>query len=126
MTNLEKEIIENGIHYTLHGDYYFPNLELPEVPLQAIGHYGRMRLNYLREYRPGLYTHLILSGKLYEHLTEIDQTSRRRMEQIIPRMAQVEGVDEILKAKDQMVWVGRMNSIRQRAEEMILQELIYG
>lgn len=126
MTNLEKEIIENGIHYTLHGDYYFPNLELPEVPLQAIGHYGRMRLNYLREYRPGLYTHLILSGKLYEHLTEIDQASRRRMEQIIPRMAQVEGVDEILKAKDQMVWVGRMNSIRQRAEEMILQELIYG
>ena len=126
MTNLKKEIIENGIHYTLHGDYYFPNLELPEVPLQAIGHYGRMRLNYLREYRPGLYTHLILSGKLYEHLTEIDQTSRRRMEQIIPRMAQVEGVDEILKAKDQMVWVGRMNSIRQRAEEMILQELIYG
>ena len=126
MINLKKEIIENGIHYTLHGDYYFPNLELPEVPLQAIGHYGRMRLNYLREYRPGLYTHLILSGKLYEHLTEIDQTSRRRMEQIIPRMAQAEGVDEILKAKDQMVWVGRMNSIRQRAEEMILQELIYG
>ena len=126
MTNLEKEIIENGIHYTLHGDYYFPDLELPEVPLQAIGHYGQMRLNYLREYRPGLYTRLILSGKLYEHLVEIDQTSRRRMEQIIPQIAQTEGVDEILKAKDQMVWVGRMNSIRQRAEEMILQELIYG
>ena len=101
-------------------------MELPEVPLQAIGHYGRMRLNYLRERRPGLYTRLILSGKLYEHLAEIDQTSRRRIEQIIPGLAQTEGVDEILKAKDQMVWVGRMNSIRQRAEEMILQELIYG
>ena len=126
MTNLEKEIIENGIHYTLHGDYYFPNLELPEVPLQAIGHYGRMRLNYLREYRPGLYTRLILSGKLYEHLTEIDQTSRRRIEQIISRMAWADGADEKLKAKDQMSWVGRMNNIRRRAEEIILQELIYG
>ena len=126
MTNLIKEIVENGIHYTLHGDYYFPNLELPEVPLQAIGHYGRMRLNYLREYRPGLYTRMILSGKLYEHLTEIDQTSRRQMEQIISQIAQTEGVDEKLKAKDQMAWVGRMNSIRQRVEEMVLEELIYG
>ena len=79
MTNLKKEIIENGIHYTLHGDYYFPDLELPDVPLQAIGHYGRIRLNYLQEHRPGLYTRLILSGKLYEHLAEIDQTSRHRI-----------------------------------------------
>lgn len=83
-----------------------------------------MRLNYLREHRPGLYTRLILSGKLYEHLAEIDQISRRRMEQIISQMAQTEGVDKILKAKDQMAWVGRMNNIRQRAEEMILTELI--
>ena len=126
MTNLEKEIIENGIHYTLHGDYYFPDLELPEVSRQAIGHYGWMRLNYLREYRPGLYTSLILSGKLYEHLTEIDQTSYQRMEQIISQMAQAEGVDEELKAKDQMAWIGRMNNIRQRADEIILAELIYG
>ena len=120
------EMTENGIHYTLHGDYYFPDLELPGVPPQAIGHYGRMRLNDLREHRPSLYTRLILSGKLYEHLVEIDQTSRQRMEQIIPRMARAEGVDEKLKAKDQMTWVGRMNNIRQRAEEIILAELIYG
>lgn len=126
MTNLEKEIIENGIHYTLHGDYYFPNLELPEIPCQTIGHYSRMSLNYLQEHRPGLYTRLILSGKLYEHLAEIDQTSRRRMEQIISQIAQTEGVDEQLKAKDQLAWIGRMNSIRQRADEIILAELIYG
>ena len=126
MTNLKKEIIENGIYYTLHGDYYFPNLELPEIPCQTIGHYSRMRLNYLQEHRPGLYTRLILSGKLYEHLTEIDQTSRRRIEQIISRMAWADGADEKLKAKDQMSWVGRMNNIRRRAEEIILQELIYG
>ena len=125
MTNLEKEIIENGIHYTLHGDYYFPDLELPEVPLQAIGHYGRMRLNHLREHRPGLYTRLILSDKLYEHLAEIDQTSRQRMEQITLKMARAEGVDEILKAKDQMAWVGRMNNIRKRAEETVLYEFVF-
>ncbi len=125
MTNLKKGIIENGIHYTLHGDYYVPNLELPEVPLQTIGHYGRLRLNYLQEHRPGLYTRLILSGKLYEHLAEIDQISRRRMEQIIPGLAQTDGVEEMLKAKDQMAWVRRMNNIRHRAEEIILNELIY-
>ena len=126
MKNLEKEIIENGIHYTLHRDYYFPDLELPGVPPRAIGHYGRMRLNYLREHRPSLYTRLILSGKLYEHLAEIDQTSRHRIEQIISQMAQTESIDERLKAKDQMAWIVRMNNIRQRANEIILVELIYG
>ena len=125
MTNLKKEIIENGIHYTLHGDYYFPNLELPEVPCQTIGHYSRMHLNYLQEHRPGLYTRLILSGKLYEHLAEIDQTSRRRMEQIISQIVQTEGVDEILKAKDQMAWVARMKNIQQQAEETLLDELVF-
>ena len=126
MTNLIKEIVENGIHYTLHGDYYFPDLGFPEVPRQAIGRYGRMHLNYLREQRPGLYTRLILSGKLYTHLAEIDRASRHRMEQIIPRMVQAESIDEKLKSKDQMAWIGRMNNIRQRADEIILAELIYG
>ena len=85
-----------------------------------------MQLNYLQEYHSGLYTRLILSSKLYEHLAEIDQTSRRRIEQIISQMAQAEGIDEKLKAKDQIAWVGRMNNIRQCAEEIILQELVYG
>ena len=70
MTNLKKDITENGIHYTLHGDYYFPDLELPDSPRQTIGRYGRMRKAYLEEHRPGLYTRLILSGKpvSYTHL----------------------------------------------------------
>ena len=117
---------KNGLTYLLHGDYYLPILNLTDADKTPIGCYGRMRLNYLREHRPGLYTRLILSGKLYEHQAEIEQTSRQRMEQIIPRMAQAEGVDEKLKAKDQIAWVGRMNNIRQRAEEIILAELIYG
>ena len=128
MSTMNKQIYDqkNGLTYTLCGDYYFPDLNLSDTDKTPLGHYGRMRLNYLREHRPGLYTCLILSGKLYKHLAEIDQTSRQRMEQIIPRMARAEGVDEKLKAKDQMTWVGRMNNIRQRAEEIILAELIYG
>ena len=109
----------------LCGDYYLPDLNLSNADKTPLGHYGRMRMNYLREYRPGLYTRLILSGKLYEHLTEIDRVGWQRMEQIISRMIQAEGVDEKLKEKDQMSWVGRMNNIRQQAEEIILEELIY-
>ncbi|MBQ9437617.1 MAG: TnpV protein [Lachnospiraceae bacterium] len=126
MKTLPIEMTENGIHYTLHGDYYFPNLALPETVKKPIGHYGRMRLDYLREHRPGLYTRLILSSKLYEHLTEINKTSRDRLDRMIPQMARTEGVNEALKAHDPMTWVARMNSIRHRAEESILTELIYG
>lgn len=128
MSTMIKQIRDqkNDLTYTLCGVCYLPDLNLPDADKIPLGHYGRMRLNYLREHRPGLYTRLILSGTLYEHLAEIDQTSRQRMVQIVSRMAQAEGVDERLKAKDQMAWVGRMNNIRQHAEEMILQELIYG
>ena len=125
MTNLKKEISENGIHYTLQGDYYFPDLELPETPNQAIGRYGRMRKAYLEEHRPGLYERLLLSGKLYDHLAETDQVCRDRMEQIITRMAKAEGINEQLKASDQLGWVSRINSIHQRAEEIILDELVF-
>ena len=128
MSMMNKQIHDqkNGLTYTLCGDYYFPDINLSDTDKTPLGHYGRMRLNYLQEHRPGLYTRLILSGKLYEHLAEINQTSRHRMEQIIPRLAQAEGVDEKLKVQDQMSWVGRMNNIRRRTEEIILQELIYG
>jgi len=115
----------NGLTYTRRGDYYSPDLDLSDADQSPLGRYGRMRLNYLREHHPGLYTRLILSGKLYEHLAEIDRVSRQRMEQIVPRMAQAEGVDERLKATDQMSWVGRMNNIRQRAEESVLWELVF-
>ncbi len=82
-------------------------------------------MTYLRENRPGLYTRLLLSGKLYNHLSEIDQTCQDRLDRMIPQMAKAEGVNEVLKARDPMAWVGRMNSIHYRAEETILAELIY-
>ncbi len=127
MRTISKQIddCKNGLTYTRHGDYYFPDLTLSDADKLPIGHYGRMRLAYLRDHRPGLYTRLILSGKLYAHLAEIDRTSRKRMEGMIPRMAKAEGIDEKLKARDPMAWVASMNSIRHRAEETILTELIY-
>ena len=126
MAHLPAELTENGIHYTLHGDYYLPDLTLPEAPNQSIGLYDRIRKTYLEERRPDLYERRILSGKLYDHLAEIDQTCRERMERIISRMAETEGVDEQMKASDQMGWIGRMNSIRVRAEETVLAELVFG
>ena len=125
MSRFPKETTENGIHYTLHGDYYFPDLDLPDSPRQTIGHYGRMRKAYLEEHRPGLYTRLILSGKLYEHLAATDQVCRDRMERMIAQMAEAEGINEKLKASDQLGWISQMNSIRSQAEEIVLQEIIY-
>ena len=125
MAHLPMEKTKNGIHYTLHGDYYFPDLGLPDAPRQTIGRYGRMRKTYLEEHRPGLYERLILSGKLYEHLAEIDACCSDRMDRIIRQMADAEGVNEKLKASDQLGWISRMNSIRHRVEEMLLDELVF-
>lgn len=116
---------QNGIHYTLHGDYYLPDLDLPGKASAPIGRYGRMRKAYLEEHRPGLYERLLLSGKLFEHLAEIDTCCVERMDRMVRQMADAEGITEELKAKDQLAWVGQMNNIRQRAEEIILQELIF-
>ena len=127
MRTISKQIHDskNGLTYTRHGDYYFPDLTLSDADKLPIGHYDRMRLAYLRDHRPGLYTRMILSGKLYAHLAEIDQTSRERTERMIPRIVKAEGIDEKLKARDPMAWVASMNSIRHQAEEIILTELIY-
>ena len=125
MTQLPKEMTENGIHYTLHGDYFLPDLTLPEDPKLTIGRYGRMRKAYLEEHHPGLYEQLLLSGRLHDHLAEIDRSGSARLEAMIPVIAVAEGVDEALKARDQMAWVAAMNSIRHRAEESILTELVF-
>lgn len=118
------EMTENGIHYTMHGDYFFPDISASDSHTD-IGHYGRMRKAYLEEHRPGLYTRLILSGKLYEHLAETDQVCRDRMKRMIAQLAEVEGINEQLKVSDQLGWISQMNSIRSQAEEIVLQEIIY-
>ena len=115
----------NELTYTRCGDYYIPDLKLSEQPEAAIGKYGRMRQRYLKEHRPGLYNSLILSEKLYPHLLEIDRATCERMDAMLPRMMEVEGVTEELKARDPMRWVGLMNTLKTQAEEVIFQELIY-
>lgn len=121
-----KSIFEQtGGNYRQEGDYLIPNLILPDSGNYQIGKYGRMRRNYLKEHRKVLYTNLMVEGTLFKHLTEIDQSCNERMEIIVSAMAKQEGVTEALKAADQMEWARRMNSIRSRAEEIILTELVY-
>lgn len=114
-----------GGTYRLEGDYLIPNLALPDEPEYQIGKYGRMRRSYLKEYRKILYNNYVLEGTLFKHLAEIDQACNERIENIISAMAKQEGVTEALKATNQMEWVRYMNSIRNRAEEIILTELVY-
>ena len=111
--------------YTQVGDYFIPNLVISETAQSPLGKHGRMRKRYLKEYRPVLYTNLLTTGKLDQHLAEIDRSCEERMELLISQMAKLEGVTEALKAADQMEWVRRMNGIRSRAEEIVLSELVY-
>ena len=113
--------------YTKNGDYLIPDLTLSETPedTRPLGKYGRLRRSYLQEHRPGLYSRLVLSEKLFPHLREIDETANRRLEQMMPELMKSAGVTEELKARDQMKWVGLMNSLKAQAEEIILSELVY-
>ncbi len=116
---------EMGGTYRQVGDYLIPNLTLPVEPEYRIGKYGHMRRSYLKEHRPVLYANLLTSGTLHRHLAESDQACNERMAIIVSAMVKQEGVTEALKAADQMEWVRRMNSICSRAEEIILQELVF-
>ena len=111
--------------YTKVGDYYIPDLALDDDAEYEIGLYGRMRERFLEDHHHGTYTSLLLTGKLWKHLAGIDAACQERMDSLISAMAKQEGVTESLKASDQMEWVGRMNNIRNRAEEIIRSELIY-
>ena len=124
---LPKTITENGISYTLdeRTQTYLPDLFLPEEQEQPIGRYGQMRLNYLRENRSPMYQAMCLSGTLYPHLMEIEETAQKRLNTMLPEMKKSAGATEELKAADQMKWVGLMNSIQQSADEIIMNELIF-
>lgn len=128
MTEMKKHIYDesNGLWYELIGDYYIPVLTLSSEEQRPIGKWGRMHRDYLKEYRPLCYNDLILSGQFWTYLVVLNEQAQNRLEVIIDQMKASEGVTEELKAADQMAWVGAMNSIRNRAEEIILRELIYG
>ena len=113
------------LKYIRCGDYLLPDLGLTEEEQKPVGRYGMMRMNYLKEHHLGLFNRLLLSGKLMDHLHEIDATYHARLDLMIPQMKEAEGVTEALKMTDQLEWVRRMNSIHHRIEETLLDELIY-
>ena len=125
MEKLPKRITEDGIDDVLAGDYYIPALRLTEES-RPIGRWGRLHKAYLEEARPALYLSLLLSGNLWTYLADLNEQAQERLELIIIQMKAAEGVTEALKASDQLAWVQHMNSIRNRAEEIILSELVYG
>ena len=124
MEHLPKKIHHNGINYTLMGDYYIPDLKLPEES-RPIGRLGRMHKVFLQEHRPGQYSALLLSGKLWTYLADLNEQAADRLACIVLQMQEAEGVNEELKARNQLAWVRDMNNIRSRAEEIILSEMIF-
>ena len=123
---MEKQIYDekNGMSYTLHGDYYLPDLVLNEEE-PIYGKYGMLRKQFLKEHRSARYQYLLLTGKLNEHLNQTDQEAREQVEMLMKQMAEKQGVTEELKAQDQMKWVRLMNNIKASAEEIVLKNMIY-
>ena len=115
-----------NVTYTTVGNIQIPNLVMDAQPEDSIGKYGRMRKHYLEEKHDGTFTALVLSGKLTEHLLDVDRTAREQLETTIRQLAAAEGVTERLKAENQMEWIRRMNNLRARAEELALREIVYG
>ena len=123
---MKKQIYDekNGMGYTLHGDYYLPDLVLREEK-PTYGKYGMLRKQFLKEYRSARYQYMLLTGKLNEHLNQIDQEAREQVEMLMKQMAEKQGVTEELKVQDQMKWVRLMNNIKVSAEEIILKNTVY-
>ena len=115
-----------NVTYTTVGSIQIPDLVMDVQPGGNIGKYGRMRKRYLEEKHDGTFTALVLSGKLTEHLLDVDRTAREQLEATISQMAAAEGVTERLKAADQTEWLRRINTIRTRAEEIVIREVVYG
>ena len=115
----------NGLTYALHGDYYLPLIEAPQDG-RPIGKYGRMRKKYLKEHHPVLYNQLVFTGKLQEHLIEVNECCIRMKQMLVAETAKKQGLTEKLKARDQLAWVGMMNNIDSSVEEFILSEYVYG
>ena len=127
MIEMKKHIYDesNGLWYELIGDYYIPVLTLSSDEQRPIGKWGRMHRDYLEQHHPIRFNDLVLSGQLWTYLADLSEQAQERLSLIVEQMKATEGVTEEMKAADQMVWVGAMNSICNRAEEIILREMIY-
>ena len=123
---MKKQIYDekNGLNYTLHGGYYLPDLEINEEE-PIYGKYGIMRKQFLKEHRSARYQYLVLTGKLTEHLNQVDKEVREKIEMLAEQMAEQWGVTEEMKIQDQMEWVRRMNNIQATAEEIAHKNIIF-
>lgn len=121
---MENRMKKNGIGYVLAGDYYIPNLRFPDEE-RPIGKYGRMHRDYLMEHNPMRFDDLVLEGQLWTYLDELNEQAQSRLQLIISQMQEVESVTEELKEKNQRLWIQSMNSICNRAEEIVLKEIVY-
>ena len=115
---------ENGLDYILVGDYYIPLIQMPEET-RDIGFYGSLRRNYLKDYKKALYSQLMLTGKLWTHIADLNEICVERRDQMMDRLMETESVTEELKGRNQMEWIRRVNNIRNRVDEVILNELVY-
>ena len=122
---MKEHITNNGINYTLQGDYYLPDLRLSEQPKVEIGIWGKRHLRYLKNHHPIIFTNLLSSCKLTTYLAEIDEQAEDMFFRLVKQLAEQEDITEQLKAENQMLWVQRMNNIRSRATEIVNAELIY-
>lgn len=116
---------KTGISYTLRGDYYLPDLALPPEEEQSIGIWGQRHLRYIRQHKRLLYSNLLTSGKLNSYLADVDRQAEELFSQLVKQMSKSEGITEKLKAENQMLWVGKMNSIKDSATEIVNKEIIY-
>ena len=116
---------KNGLWYELQGDYYLPCLKLPEEPEVHIGIWGQRHRRYLKSHRRALYTSLLTSGKLNGYLADIDRQAEEMFPRLVKQMAESENINEELKATDTTVWIGKMNNVRNRAAEVVSEEIIY-
>ena len=122
---MKERFIENGIEYVRNGDYYIPNLTVPDEKVYKIGKYGRVHAKFIKENRPCFYSTKMIDGTWLAYLEEIDASAKEMVDKLIKDMITKQGITEELKAKDQMAWVSAMNNIRHSAEEFVFEYIVY-
>ncbi len=122
---MKEKFIENGIEYVKHGDYYFPNLSVPNNKEYNIGKYGRMHAKFIKENRPCIYSMKMIDGTWLDYLEKIDTSAKEMVDRFIRELVAKQGITEVLKASEQIAWISAMEQIRHTAEEFVLKEVVY-
>ncbi len=122
---MKEKFIENGIEYLKHGDYYFPNLAVPNNKEYNIGKYGRLHAKFIKENRPCFYTARMIDGTWLDYLEKINNSAKEMLDRFIRELVAKQGITEVLKASEQIAWISAMEQIRHTAEEFVLKEVVY-